>query len=38
VATTLSETDEDDDESAEQFVVQLSAFPLPGHVTGGEES
>jgi predicted ArsR family transcriptional regulator len=38
VATTLSETDEDDDETAEQFVVQLSAFPLPGHVTGGEES
>lgn len=24
------------DESAEQFVIQLSAFPLPGHVTGGD--
>jgi DNA-binding transcriptional ArsR family regulator len=30
--------EEGDDDSAEQFVVQLTAFPLPGHVTGGEAS
>jgi predicted ArsR family transcriptional regulator len=35
LATTLSETDADeDDESAEEFVVQLSAFPYPGRVGG----
>jgi DNA-binding transcriptional ArsR family regulator len=38
MAQTLADAEEDDDESAEQFVVQLSAFPLPGHVTGGEAS
>ncbi|MCW2791999.1 MAG: hypothetical protein JWO76_1097 [Nocardioides sp.] len=38
LADELHNTEEDDDESAEQFVVQLAAFPLPGHVTGGEVS
>jgi len=37
LAEVISQADDDDgDESAEQFVVQLTAFPLPGHVTGGD--
>jgi hypothetical protein len=33
VATTLSDVDADeDDDSAEEFVIQLSAFPYPGRV------
>jgi DNA-binding transcriptional ArsR family regulator len=36
LADEIHRVDEDDDESAEQFVVQLTAFPLPGHVTGGD--
>ncbi|MCW2796917.1 helix-turn-helix domain-containing protein [Nocardioides sp.] len=35
LADVLQGTEEEDAESAEQFVVQLTAFPLPGHVTGG---
>ena len=38
LADVLQATAEDDDEDAEQFVVQLTAFPLPGHVTGGDPS
>jgi predicted ArsR family transcriptional regulator len=35
LATTLSEVDPDEDEeAAEDFVVQLSAFPFPGRVGG----
>ncbi len=34
LATTLSDIEEDD-EGAEDFVVQLSAFPYPGRVGGG---
>lgn len=38
LADVISEADDDADELAQQFVVQLTAFPLPGHVTGGEPS
>lgn len=35
LAQALADVEEDDDaEDSEQFVVQLAAFPLPGHVTG----
>lgn len=34
VATTLSGTEADDEEGAEDFVIQLSAFPYPGRVGG----
>ncbi|MSZ77183.1 MAG: helix-turn-helix domain-containing protein [Actinobacteria bacterium] len=35
LAEALATVEEDDDaDDAEQFVVQLAAFPLPGHVTG----
>ena len=35
LADVIGDAEDEDDESAEQFVVQLTAFPLPGHVTGG---
>lgn len=35
LAEVIGEVDDEDDETAEQFVLQLTAFPLPGHVTGG---
>lgn len=34
LAEEIGAAEDEDDESAEQFVVQLAAFPLPGHVTG----
>lgn len=36
LADEVGKAEDEDDESAEQFVVQLTAFPLPGHVTGGD--
>jgi DNA-binding transcriptional ArsR family regulator len=36
MADVLRDAEDDADESGEQFVVQLTAFPLPGHVTGGD--
>lgn len=33
VADEIARAEDDEDESGEQFVIQVSAFPLPGHVT-----
>jgi hypothetical protein len=36
LAAEIGSAEDEDDASAEQFVVQLAAFPLPGHVTGAD--
>ncbi|WP_341241488.1 winged helix-turn-helix domain-containing protein [uncultured Nocardioides sp.] len=37
IAALLQDIEEDDDESAEQFVFQHYGFPLPGRLTSGQE-
>lgn len=35
LADQIAATEDEDGEDAEHFVIQLTAFPLPGHVTSG---